>query len=793
MNKTKAEMLLDLRQHITDLNILPIYVVSSKAFKKSNRREIDAVIMFADGHKLIVRSSSVNEDTNEYSNAGKFESILNVEPTAVAIEEALVSVYESYGRGQIEESGDFNEEILVQPMLEDVIKSGVIFTRDIDTNAEYYIANYYEGSDTAAVTGGESNSLRTFVSYKHSPFAIADSDMNQLVEAVKRIENYLNNDALDIEFAVCNEKNGHKVYILQCRPIAKGKKDGLKAIDLSPALNRIYKKAQKLSKPHPFLLGHTTCFGVMPDWNPAEILGIRPKKLAISLYKELITDSIWAHQRKNYGYRDLTMHPLMISFCGIPYIDTRVTFNSFIPAKLNTGIAEKLANYYIDTLAKYPKYHDKIEFEIVYSCYYLGIHEKLKKLLEHGFNENEVTRIEFSLLELTNRIIDPKEGLYRADIEKIEKLEVNYEKILSSDISLVDRIYWLIEECKEYGTLPFAGVARAGFIAVQFLRSFVETGIISQTECDAYMNSLNTVNKQMSNDLKRFYAGEISKDEFLRVYGHIRPGTYDILSMRYDEAFDEYFSAKTSEVVPVMPTDEQFRFTNDQLKRIQKELDENGLLISTGELLDFIKLSIEGRERLKFIFTKSVSEILKLVAELGSRVDISKEDMSYLDISVIKQLYVDLHTGKIDDLFRQNIENNKVQYECAAQIKMPSIIVKPDDVYSFYLLDEEPNFITQKSVVAKTKMLGLNDREADVLSGCIVFIQSADPGYDYLFTKNIAGLITQFGGANSHMAIRCAELGIPAVIGVGESRFNEWSKWKTIELDCIKRQVIRIG
>ena len=42
------------------------------------------------------------------------------------------------------------------------------------------------------------------------------------------------------------------------------------------------------------LLGNKTYFGVMPDWNPAEIIGIKPKPLALSLYQELITNFIWA-------------------------------------------------------------------------------------------------------------------------------------------------------------------------------------------------------------------------------------------------------------------------------------------------------------------------------------------------------------------------------------------------------------------------------------------------------------------------------------------------------------------
>jgi phosphohistidine swiveling domain-containing protein len=349
----------------------------------------------------------------------------------------------------------------------------------------------------------------------------------------------------------------------------------------------------------------------------------------------------------------------------------------------------------------------------------------------------------------------------------------------------VDKIYWLIEECKEYGTLPFAGVARAGFIAVQFLKSFVKIGIITEEEYNLYMNSLNTVNKQMNHDLYEYYRGEISKEDFLKKYGHIRPGTYDIMSRRYDEAFEEYFSQEQQD--EKTDTKETYSFSADQLERIQLELDQNGLLVSAEELLTFIKESIEGREYLKFVFTKSVSEILKLIEKLGERAEIKKDDMAYLDISVVKQLYVDLYTGDIRNIFEENINHNKKQYESAIRIKLPSIIVEPENVYSFYLLNEEPNYITQNSVTAPIVSIGDDDYE-----GKIVFIQSADPGYDFLFSKNIAGLVTQFGGANSHMAIRCAELGIPAVIGAGERNFSTWTKYEIATLDCLKKQMIQI-
>ncbi len=776
---TKAAMLQYLKENIATINILPVLRVSSMDFFDNTTEIVNLVLEFAQNKLLIIRSSSTNEDTDLYSNAGKFESILNVRPEYEDVKNAIEKVYHSYDT-------DENQEILIQPMLRNIRKSGVAFTADMDTFADYYIVNYYEGDDSAAVTGGSSDVLKTYIRYKHSAFPVYDEDMKNLLHDCNMIEVFLDDTALDIEFAITQEG---AVYILQVRPIARGQKMCEAKVDLAPALNRIYRKAQKLSARHPFLLGDTTCFGVMPDWNPAEILGVRPKKLSISLYKELITDNIWAHQRYDYGYRDLTMHPLMISFCGVPYIDTRITFNSFVLQRLNERIAEKLVNYYLDKLSMYPAYHDKIEFEIVFSCYYLGVHDRLKELLAHGFNENEITRIEFSLLELTNDIISPDSGLYRKDIQKIAVLEKNYDKIVMSDISLVDKIYWLIEECKAYGTLPFAGAARAGFIAVQFLKSFVSIGIISQEEYDAYMNSLDTVNKKMNRDLRRVVKGELDKREFLDKYGHIRPGTYDIMSKRYDEAFDEYFGQGVS--FDKEEPENSFSFTEAQMSRIQTELEQNGLLITAEELLVFIKESIEGREYLKFVFTKSVSKILQLIEELGMRAKIAKEDMAYLDISVVKQLYVDLYTGDISTIFRENIEHNKVQYQSAVQLRLPSMIVKPEDVYSFWLLSEEPNFITQKSVTADTVVLE-SKIDAAKLEGNIIFIQAADPGYDFLFSKGIGGLVTQFGGVNSHMAIRCAELGIPAVIGVGEKNYTEWSRHSRMTIDCLKKQVVKI-
>ena len=674
-------------------------------------------------------------------------------------------------------------------MLKNVKKSGVVFTADMNTYAPYYIINYQEGSDTEAVTSGETNKLKTMIIYKKLLSNNISSNMRRLVKECKKIEKLLNNEHLDIEFAIDDE---NKIYIFQVRPIALGKKVKSEGIDIDKALNKIYMKIENLNCPRPFILGKKTCYGVMPDWNPAEILGVRPKKLAISLYKELITDNIWANQRLSYGYRNLTMHPLMTSLCGIPYIDTRITFNSFIPQKLNESIAEKLVDYYITKLVQYPAYHDKIEFEIVFSCYYLGLSNKLNTLKEYGFNSNEIRRIEYSLLDLTNKIIKPKDGVFYKDLDKIKELIKNHNIIINSTMTDIDKVYWLIQECKENGTLPFAGVARAAFIAIQFLNSFVEMGIISHDDYANYMNSLNTVNKKLKTDTNKLFNGEIDKNDFLEKYGHIRPGTYDILSERYDEGFDKYFYNTKCDNKNMLPVESQndnkkYSFTDEQKNIIQNQLEENGLEISVNELIEFIKTAIEGREYLKFEFTKSVSEILRLIEKIGKSLDISKEDMAHLDIYELKQCYVDLYNDDLRKIFADNINKNKKQFECAQLIKLPSIIVNPEEIYAYHLLEDEPNFVGNNSITGEVVLE--SDIEGQDIENKIIFIQAADPGYDFLFSKNIGGLVTQFGGVNSHMAIRCSEMGIPAIIGVGEKRFERWGKCKKIQVDCLKKSV----
>lgn len=788
---TKAETLKKLYGHMKEAKVLPQFTFTIGDWQ--SRKEA-LVLKFRElpwNARVIVRSSALNEDTQTQSQAGKYMSIANVSGIE-AFRSAVEQVIASY------EDSDPGNQVLVQPMLEHVAICGVAFTLDPNTGGNYYVINYDKTGSTSSVTSGNGKNDFLYYQFKGAraetgienrndkscpqamhPQAMHPHEMRRVTAALEELEDFFRQENLDVEFAITEEG---ELYIFQVRALCLQTEPADKEKQRQE-LQRIEQKIRGNQMPKPFLCGQKAIYGVMTDWNPAEMIGIRPKPLAMSLYQEVITDSVWAYQRDNYGYRNLRSFPLMVDFGGLPYIDIRVSFNSFVPAGLDEEIGEKLVDYYLERLAENPEKHDKAEFEIVFSCYSFDLPERIQILKEYGFSEEEIEKIILALREVTNHITDHKEGLWRKDYEKIKILEKRYDEIMNSGMEDIEKVYWLLEDCKRYGTLPFAGLARAGFIAVQILQSMVSCGILTKEDYELFMGGVNTVSSGMSHDFK-----ELSPNAFVAKYGHLRPGTYDITSLRYDEAPEVYFDWQTKEEreEEKKPDKGIFRLSLEQLRRLKQAQEENGLANDVLELMDFIKTAIEGREYGKFAFTKNLSKAIQMIGSIGEAEGIAKEDCAYMDIQAVRKLYAS--TREIRSVMLHSIQQGKKAYEMTKTITLPPLIIAPEEVMRFYYPDSEPNFITSNKVEGEVYLLD-DMADAEGMEGKILLIPSADPGYDWIFSHGIKGFITMYGGANSHMAIRAGELGIPAAVGVGSKDFEEYKKAHVLALDPLAKWI----
>ena len=387
---TKANVLKNLK--INSAKIPYLISFSEREFLNVKEKILERITKIFK-KKVAIRSSNVAEDQEKKSFAGYFKSFLNINAKDKnSVEKHIMEVFKSYKKFKNKKN-----EVIIQKMIERVSLSGVATSCDKDFFSPYFIVNFSKSKDTSKITSGNLNGS-TFVFYSKSKILPRNFYLGKIILLIKELEKIFGN-AIDLEFAFDEEK---KLNLLQVRKIVKNNNYKNIHSNFLPSYTKLSKKIKKLKTEHYNLYGKTTMFGVMPDWNPAEIVGIKPNNLAISLYQELITDHIWAYDRKKFGYKDLTSHHLLTNFFGTPYVDIRVDFNSWLPNELDDNISKKLINFYLNKFRKNTEFHDKIEFNIIFSCFSLTTKQRLRELLKYKFNKREINKI----CEALKKIID---------------------------------------------------------------------------------------------------------------------------------------------------------------------------------------------------------------------------------------------------------------------------------------------------------------------------------------------------------------------------------------------------
>lgn len=789
---TKAETLERIQPFLRQSAVVSQLYFTIADWKHNTTQCIQTIAKEFKNQRIIIRSSSFLEDSWKTSAAGAFESVLDVDASdPIAIEKGVNQVVHSYMAFENSENFKANQ-VLVQPFITNVKLSGVAFTRQLESGAPYFVITYDDlTTRTNTVTSGTTNQLKTFTVSKMVAVDTLPFNLSKIVRALKELENVVAHTAIDVEFVLDNKDT---LYIVQVRPIVLSetrRHDAAFAAVLQGAKSVI----QNRMKQYPHLYGDTTILADMPDWNPAEMIGVRPQPLAISLYKYLITDSVWSAARAKIGYHHPPFEQLLYVIGGHPFIDVRNSFNNLIPAGLPSELANKLVNHYLAALANNASLHDKVEFEIAITCFTPDIDAHCERLYHAGFSVDEVATLKKGLKALTIAAITQEDHDINSLIKQTEQLEQFRDQILENrelkSFSISNTIRLLLQATIENGTIPFSILARYGFIASSWLKGLVAKGVLSENQKNDFLNSIETVAGELVNDMNGVNSGQLQLEVFLKKYGHLRPGTYDVNSFSYAERPDYYFNVQPKQhIAETSPREKTGLFTFDQetLEKVDAALVSMQMPFDSTVLLAFIEGAIKGREYAKFQFTKNVNAILQLVVEWGKGLACERGDMGYLWLDDLLQCDAVGVSSEMSMYIKQKIEQGKSWHESSLTIETPHFITKPDDLDVIYHRQSSPNFVTDKEIIGEVVFLGATPT-AESLDGKIVLIEGADPGYDWIFLHEIKGLLTKYGGAGSHMTIRCAEFGLPAAIGCGSYWFEQLIQCNRVSLNCRNKQL----
>ncbi|MEI7611264.1 MAG: PEP/pyruvate-binding domain-containing protein [Betaproteobacteria bacterium] len=778
---TKGETLCRLASLVKEAKIPDIFVFSLVEWAASETSVINAICAKFGNSLLAIRSSALAEDTPEASMAGAFLSKLNVNSCNRS---ELTSAIDQVKRSM---TGDPRDQILVQPMVSDVAVSGVIMTFDMVHGAPYYCIDYDdETGRTDIVTSGNGVHKSLFVFRNADSSMIRSARVAHFLRMARELESICQCATLDIEFAL--DKAG-QLHLLQARRIALARNWHLITEQrINKQLTRVEHFLRNCSAKKNGILGKRTILAVMPDWNPAEIIGTTPRPLAASLYRELITHSVWSRARAAMGYRHVRDAELMVLINSHPYIDVRNSFNSFLPALLPDAIGEKLVNAWLDRLEKCPEFHDKVEFDVALTCLDFCFIEDFKTRYPGVLEADEFETFHHALTELTRLFLspDPENSLDLA-LHSIAALEnsARPDELDKNVFSHLTRASALLNQCREQGTLSFAIVARHAFIAESLLRSAVRREALTEARLSEFKRSINTITRSMVEEFSSACNESLSRIDFLKKYGHLRPGTYEITSLRYDERDDLFLDAlpgpTCAPLTPFVLTDAERRAINALL--IESRLD----VLNADQLFDYAARAIAGREYTKFVFTRCLSDALSLIAGWGETHGLSRDDLSHLDWQDISSSLTRPIMDDLDRHFLDLADTSRNSMASSHAFKLAHIICGIRDIYVATLNRSVPNFIGIGVVTGGVVRLEANTPTTANIKGRIVCIENADPGFDWIFTKSPAALVTCFGGANSHMAVRCAEFGLPAAIGCGDQIYQRIIAASCVELNCAEK------
>ncbi len=755
-----------------------------------------------------VRSSASEEDGEDASWAGIFPTVLPVtsegemlaavEACFRALQEPSVELYRS-AREQGRQPPAM--AVLVQSLI-DAEAAGVAFTANPMTgDRDEIVINAVPGLGEPLSAGrisgdvfvvGRDGTVKS-ASITAKPFmltwegeialprdraeqrALTDNEAAVLARLATRVERVFGRPQ-DIEFAIASER----IYLLQARPITGlPGEEPISDIEIETYLAseraRLATRVEALRR-QGRLKGADAIFS---NGNVGELLPT-PTPMSFGLFRTIFADSggAIATGRRMLGYRldETSAEGLYELICG------QVTFNVEIDARtfdigLPIDIDSILSSIADDhARASYPEF---------------GLYAQAMSLAEaiatHG--EAEGRRRHSALWQFhcamrkAARTISRR---YRSEIEPVlrrsfEPVESRF--LASGNAALLALFQQRIDHLRQFSCVWFVAAARLGFYFADMVRWRLEHHLgepaLAQKLFQGLEGSLIT---RQAIELENLAQGRITREAFLRAYGHSSTNELEISLPRLSEEPRNIERLLHDLAVSGRQPGDEFQaqqhHRRDAERDVRRRLEAQG--VSTTDLRAFfadLRLAqrfLPLRETIKHTYTGEYRVLRETLREINRRLGWKDGDIFYLDPSEISGCFQSRES--LAALVSQRRRQRKIAALLAGQQRVPPVVFASDTG----ALGSRPKAHQSRRLkgvpVAPGSATGLV-RVLDDTGGEpwgrkamrgdeIIVARSANLGLAPLM-RMAAGLVVEVGGVLAHAACQARESGIPAVVLAG--------------------------
>ena len=787
-----------------------VKVIKEHKIKEEFLKEIENIA--ENDSYYAVRSSSIEEDSSNFSFAGQFETYLYVKKENIMekVKEVWISSFSSHVM-KYRKEGKINNEInvpavIIQEMVNSE-KAGVGFSvNPVNGNYDEIVISGTYGLGTSIVDGDENGDLfiynkktkeikkeirtkkiRQVLDFENKKIkteeiniedeVLNDSEVQELGENIINIEKYYGKPQ-DMEWAF--EKG--KLYILQSRPVTTLKKSNEKTSNTIIWDNsNIVESYPEITLPLTFSFIRKAYSDVYKRFS--EITGVPPK--VVESY-QVVYDNMLGLLKGRVYYNLINWYKLLMLFPN--------SRNNSKFMEQMMGVKKELSEEDINEnlleaegkMSSWEKFRNKIEKLKAGTTLFLNMFlienkaKKFYKLIDENLNGKNSRLEEKSVKDLKK---------YYKFLEN--KFLKNWEIPIINDF-LVMVWFGLSKKVAEK-------YIKENFEEVHNILIAQEGNDMISVEPSKYIMKMSSIikkDKALQNEIKGIIEKATTDINIENLTGN---DEFNILLEEYMEKFgdrtvhelklealtlreDPLFLIKM--IYSISMTKESGEHSKRNISEEQNKIYEN-LKISPlkkfilKKTVSYAKKFIRLRENLRYERTKVFGMVRKIMKKMGTylkeeNIITHERDVFYLTIDEIFGL---IDGALIDTDLKKLVDLRKEKYrEYEEEAVLPDrFLTRRFLGENFHYEDlteneqEDKNILRgtgcSKGVVKGKVKIVLNPMNTEVEDGDIVVTKSTDPSWVMVFPL-LKGLIVEKGSLLSHSAIISREMNIPAIVGV---------------------------